>query len=800
MKLDWKLRSRLTLAFVACGVVPLMMAASASYFSAGAGFDNVRQQASDALRQNAVDALEAQRELKKIQIENYFESIRNQILTFSEDRMVVDAMKALRPAFAEYRDATATDDALIDLMRSELETYYTGPFTTEYRAKNSDKAPPSLEYLAKLDSDSIALQHAYIFDNTHPLGSKHLLDTALDDSEYSRVHKEIHPVVRSYLEKFGYYDIFLCDPETGDIIYSVFKELDYSTSLIDGPFAQTNFGEAFRKASAATDKDEIVLVDFERYAPSYEAPASFIASPVFDGDTKVGVALFQMPVDRMLSIMSAREGLGETGETILVGSDYLMRSDSHVDPEHHGLLASWKNPEKGKVDTKATRAAFEKEETGTLIGEDYRGKECVICYTPIDLGGVTYCLNAKMDTDETFASCDAMAGTVVDAKAAVIRWSAGLGVVAALILAGIAIFIAGRIARPIQAVAAAARRMAAGDLSRRCDVNASAEVGELVSCMNDMRDSLAELLGEVIDTSDVLNGSSNELSGTAEHLTHGAQETTERAANVAAAAEQMSVNMNNMASATEEVSANVNSVATSMDQMTATMGEIARNAERAASAVTSAATLARDSNERIDTLGSAAAEIGNVIEVIQDIAEQTNLLALNATIEAARAGDAGKGFAVVATEVKELAKQTADATDGIRARIEAIQESTSAAVESIGRIGTAIDDVNEVSRTIASAVEEQGVATKEVAHNIAQAATAAETVSVGVKESAVASQEISKNINTVNLAAQESTTHAQKTKTAGASLSERAAGLRTTLNRFDLDGTRSEEAVATASA
>ena len=168
---------------------------------------------------------------------------------------------------------------------------------------------PTEAFLKGLDADSIALQHAYIKANQHPLGSKHLLESASGKTTYNEIHAEVHPVVASYLDKFGYYDIFLVDPETGDIVYSVFKELDYSTSLIDGPYAQTNFGEAFRKANAAGNKDAVVLVDYKQYPPSYEAPASFIASPIFDGDEKVGVALFQMPLDRISVIMGQRDGL-----------------------------------------------------------------------------------------------------------------------------------------------------------------------------------------------------------------------------------------------------------------------------------------------------------------------------------------------------------------------------------------------------------------------------------------------------------------------------------------------------------
>jgi methyl-accepting chemotaxis protein len=170
--------------------------------------------------------------------------------------------------------------------------------------------------------------------------------------------------------------------------------------------------------------------------------------------------------------------------------------------------------------------------------------------------------------------------------------------------------------------------------------------------------------------------------------------------------------------------------------------------------------------------------------VIQDIAEQTNLLALNATIEAARAGEAGKGFAVVATEVKELARQTASATEDIRRRIEAIQGSTGQAVKSMGGIGDVIRQVNELSRTIASAVEEQSITTKEIARNIAQSSSAAQAVAQGVSESARASQEITRIIVGVDQAARNAVEGAAQTESTGSGLSSVAEELKTLLNQF----------------
>jgi methyl-accepting chemotaxis protein len=323
-----------------------------------------------------------------------------------------------------------------------------------------------------------------------------------------------------------------------------------------------------------------------------------------------------------------------------------------------------------------------------------------------------------------------------------------------------------------------------GDLTRRLDASAKDEIGDLARWFNSFVEKLQGIIKQIAGNAKTLAGSSTELSATASQLASGAEETTNQSATVASAAEEMATNMNNMAAATEQMTTNVKTVAAATEEMTASIAEIAKNAEQASTVAGNAATMAQSSNETIGQLGTAADEIGKVIQVIQDIAEQTNLLALNATIEAARAGDAGRGFAVVATEVKELAKQTAEATEDIRARIEGIQSSTGLAIKSIGSISEVIQQVNEISRTIASAVEEQSVTTKEIAQNVAQTSSAAETVSVGVSQSATASKEITQNIAGVDQAAKQTAAGAAQTQTAGVELSKLAEELQSLVGQF----------------
>ena len=366
-------------------------------------------------------------------------------------------------------------------------------------------------------------------------------------------------------------------------------------------------------------------------------------------------------------------------------------------------------------------------------------------------------------------------------------WSAIGSLVAALVCGALAIYVAKRVTGPIQVAADTLKDIAQGegDLTRRLDIRTNDEIGRLARWYNTFADKLQGIIRDIARDATNLSGAATELTATATEMASGATATTTQTATVAAATEEMATGMAGMATASDQMSTNVKSVASAVEEMTASISEVAKNAEQTASIADQAARLAETSNDNIGRLGSAADEIGKVIEVIQDIAEQTNLLALNATIEAARAGDAGKGFAVVANEVKELARQTADATEDIRGRIQGIQSSTSDAVSSIGKISDVIKTVNEASRTIASAVEEQSITTREIAQHVAQTANAAESVAANVAQGADATAEITQNITAVNRSTRRTSAGATMIETSGSDLSELSKRLRSLVGQFN---------------
>jgi methyl-accepting chemotaxis protein len=313
-----------------------------------------------------------------------------------------------------------------------------------------------------------------------------------------------------------------------------------------------------------------------------------------------------------------------------------------------------------------------------------------------------------------------------------------------------------RILRPLRAVVAVAGALAEGDLSRSSGVQQNDEVGEVAAALDRAQESLREVLASVVTSADAVAASSEELSASSAQISASAEETSAQSGVVSGAA--------------EEVSRNVQTVAAGAEQMGASIREIAQNANEAARVAAAAVSEAEATTATVTKLGESSTEIGDVVKVITSIAEQTNLLALNATIEAARAGEAGKGFAVVANEVKELAQETAKATDDIARRVEAIQGDTSGAVAAIGRISEVIGQINDFQLTIASAVEEQEATTLEMTRS--------------VQEAADGTGQIADNIAGVSTAAGSTTQALTQTRTAVDELSRMTAELRTSVSRF----------------
>jgi methyl-accepting chemotaxis protein len=312
------------------------------------------------------------------------------------------------------------------------------------------------------------------------------------------------------------------------------------------------------------------------------------------------------------------------------------------------------------------------------------------------------------------------------------------------------------VTRPVRRVKASLEALATGDLTADCGVRSTDEIGQMAAALATAQENLRGVLAEVVSSADAVAASSEELSASSAQISASAEETSAQSGVVSGAA--------------EEVSRSVATVAAGAEEMGASIREIASNAAEASEVASRAVVAAETTTATVAKLGESSAEIGNVVKVITSIAEQTNLLALNATIEAARAGEAGKGFAVVANEVKELAQETAKATEDIARRVQAIQGDTTAAVSAIEEISHIVAQISDRQTTIASAVEEQTATTNEMARS--------------VQEAASGSTQIAENITGVSSAADSTTQALTQTRTAVDELSRMAADLRTSVGRF----------------
>jgi methyl-accepting chemotaxis protein len=329
----------------------------------------------------------------------------------------------------------------------------------------------------------------------------------------------------------------------------------------------------------------------------------------------------------------------------------------------------------------------------------------------------------------------------------------GAGVVLA---AALTFWVVRRLVRTVRSVQASLEAMAQGDLTVEPDARDRDELGRMAGALTDAQATLREVMASVGASADAVAASSEELSASSSQI--------------AASAGETSVQSGVVAGAAEEVSRNVQTVAAGADEMGASIREISQNANEAARVAAAAVTEAETTTATVLKLGESSRQIGDVVKVITSIAEQTNLLALNATIEAARAGEAGKGFAVVANEVKELAQETAKATEDIARRVEAIQGDTTGAVSAIERISAVIGQINDFQLTIASAVEEQTATTSEMSRSVGEAAQG--------------SGQIAANIGGVSGAADATTQALGQTRTAVDELARMAAELRTAVSRF----------------
>ena len=733
--MNLKIKQQLIIAFVAIAAVSILV----SSVLIGSNAISVSE---IAIKSQVEQNLVAARDLKKSQIEDYFNLINNQIQLASSAPWLIDSADYLKTAFFDYPLQTG---GKIEL--SAIEGYYNNEFNRVYKENNNGASANINALLTSISDNALFLQQDYIALNTNPLGSKDSLIKTNNNSAYDLLHQEYHPPLRKYLQTYGFYDIFIVEPDSGHIIYSVFKELDFATSLLTGPYSKSGLAEAFNQGMRLENANDTVLIDFSPYLPSYSAAASFIASPIMRDGERLGILIYQMPIDGINNIMTNKSswkdtGFGESGETYLVGSDNLLRSQSRfLIEDKNGYLAAMESQTDKATLAKinATESAIGLQtvnnistqqatagKSGVSYLEDYRGEPVISAYTPIKVLGHTWALLSEIDQKEAFFQLEELIDSIIFTTfitaVALIIIMAGLGALFTRILI-----------RPIEIFSNKVTQITSQkDLSLRVPTQGNNEFSILGAALNSMLDSLTTFTGNMRDS--------------AKHLETNSSKLNQASMNAAEQVNQQNAEVNAAATATTELSASINEVAQSAEQaasqMRTTRDQVNNSMKVANETQTDIYKLQENMDAAIGAMAQLETEsqgIGAVLDVIQNIAEQTNLLALNAAIEAARAGEQGRGFAVVADEVRTLASRTASSTGEIRTKIESLQkgvetallsvqasqkntqisiEKVESTVSSMQEVTDYVDQVDQMNAHIATAAEEQSQVTEEINRNV----------------------------------------------------------------------------------
>jgi len=616
-KLSSSLKLKLVTVFLLMSIFPMALVAWLGY-----------QQASTALKDEADAKLTTIREVKKSQIEGYFGTIAGQAEALSVSSAVIQSVGEFEEAFRALPKELAALG--IEVKDSSLQGYYSSEFGPTYKENGGTT---SVSSLVPADESVRAAQLLYMTDNSNPTGSKHMMDDAGDGSTYSAVHAKYHPAMRSFLEEFGFYDILIVDPRNGNIVYSVFKEIDYGTSLKNGVYANTNFAEAYRLATTGAPGSSF-LVDYEPYTPSYLAPASFISSPIYDDDELAGVLLFQMPIDSINAVMQTREGMGESGETYIVGPDNLLRSDSRFSEESTLLQL--------EVDTDGANEAL----AGTIdtkVIDDYHGIPVLSAYTPLAIDGVHWAMLSEIDEAEVLASENSLLRTTLIVVA-----------ISALIVVAVRYFFGRQITTPVQvvadiakdladrvfpALARSAKAVAAGDLTvkiaidtKKVIVKSKDEIGHMATAFNDMIDQVGGL-GPSLNT--MVGGMSKLILEVRETATSVADASTE----LTGAAEQAGDATNGIASTSQQVAKGAQQQANSVQSSTVLISQLTDGLDK----------INKGSVEQTESVDQAKAIVTQVASATQSVADNAA-----ASTEGAKAADeaAENGLKVVKETVR----------------------------------------------------------------------------------------------------------------------------------------------------
>ena len=676
VRLRWlqSIRTRLITGGLALAVVPVLAAVGALAWY-------VDRQAEASLTERALSQLDAIRAAKSAEIGTYFADVSNLVQVLAANEQVRGAMRELPAQFLAMRDSVVPDEA-----RATLGRYYAEEFGRQYAARNGVVARAAADIPATLPLESLAAQHLYIATNPNPLGQKNNFERAADGSAYADSHARLQPFARKIYEKYGFYDIFLIEPQSGYVVYTFFKELDFGTSLTSGPWANTGLAEAFVAARDATDAGAVAMSDYKPYTPSYEDQAAFVGTRIMDGERLLGVLVVQLPIDRINAVVTfggkwKDVGLGASGEIYMVGADHLPRSISRFVMEDRDryleqIAALGATPDAlASIRTRGTNVgavpmrtqgidAALRGEAGRGVFPDYRNIPVMSSYAPIDVMGHSWSIMAEIDEAEALEPVVSLRRNVLLMAGAILL---GVGLLAAIV----ALRLARSINQPLAVVQRTVQKVAGGDLEARAKLGSQDEIGELARAFDGMLDDKVSELARAARENDELNHSVIAIMQSLAKLSQ--RDLTERVPVTADVTGSISDAINLMAGETTKALKRVNliseKVALAAGQMRGRSDEVQKVAQATGGQV-----------------ASASAELEGAARAMRDIADQAN----QANTNAERAISATK-------EALEIVRST---VEGISASRDQIRE-TEKRIKRLGERSTEIASVVGIINQIA---------------------------------------------------------------------------------------------------
>ncbi|MDZ7880422.1 MAG: adenylate/guanylate cyclase domain-containing protein [Saprospiraceae bacterium] len=443
-----------------------------------------------AIREGVYNQLTSIRSAKAYQVESYFKQIDNILTVYGHDEMMFSALREFKQAFRSLYDDKVTEECN-QLLSKHYET-----FSSKVAANMTVK--DNVEMYYPNTAEACYLQYNYILQNPNPLGEKDVMDYSPNDkSEYANVHRKYHKVLRDIVKKFNFYDLFLVDLESGNVIYSVYKETDFATNFYTGPYKDSNLADLIRRLKKSSDIDHAQIVDFEAYRPSYGAPAAFMGITLAENTITEGALIIQLPVDEVNKIMTGNknwknDGLGDSGETYLVGDDFLMRSTSRFFLQDtvgfkEGLNKIGISTEEVDkmykigstilnlpIKTAATKAAF-KGEINTIETDDYRFQPVISSFQPLKIDGLSWAIFSEKDVSEAFAP-------IAEFKHKVIFTLCGI----ILIVSFLSMWFSERFVRPIIQLNDGVTKISQGESDFDIKVDSKDEIGNLANTFNQM--------------------------------------------------------------------------------------------------------------------------------------------------------------------------------------------------------------------------------------------------------------------------------------------------------------------------